>query len=794
MNRRIFHFLLSLAFTLFLATSQAASAAPNLGLFTPAERAWIAAHPVVHIAVDPDWRPLEYVEDGVHKGLTSEYVAAISALTGIQFLLVPGQHWGDARQALIEGRVDLLPAISRQFAPASLRDIVLFSEPYFVGSTIILTTQAEPIIFDARKLHDKVVAIKGGGAYERLLRERYPRIRLLPLQSPEAALQAVVDGRADAAVGVDTAMLPLLRRKYLGTLHISGTIGDMPATVSMGVRKELPELASIVEKSLGSLTARQTDDMMEKWFQGTDYGAPSLNTLLKYYGPQLAVLAIAVLLILVFAQRARTARLAAVRSEQAKTKFLAVMSHEIRTPMNAIMSSVELLQRSPLDQRQHELANLAGSAAETLLNLLDDVLDLSKLDAHRLLLEEVPTDISVLAQQTVGMMQIKAEEKNLALQLELPVPDDMDVVIDPTRIRQVLLNLLSNAIKFTDRGGVTVSIRLQHDAAAPQSQATLQVTVADTGIGISGEQQARLFQPFVQADSSTTRRYGGTGLGLVICRELIETMKGTLDLHSEPGVGTSISFAIPVATRPREGARPSLAAAAAPALADAAAAGGPTILVVDDHPNNRLIIQRQLEELKCNVALAADGPSALALLETRQFPLILLDCYLPGMDGYQVARTIRAREQGKDLHQPIIAISAAVDAGHVQRCMENGMDGVLKKPLRLNELQSIIEAWCDVELTLREHPPSSLASDSTELFRDSAQLDLAEIERALESGDFDMLARYLHRMTGAALIAGVPAIAAASGRMEDLLRSGPAAEQTELDTACSELRAQVAQL
>ena len=794
MNRRLLRLLFWIAFASSLVAAAQLAQAANLKLFSAEERAWIAAHPVVHIAVDPDWRPLEYVEDGVHKGLTSEYVQAISTITGIQFLLVPGQHWADARQALIEGRVDMLPAVSRQFAPPALRDIVLFSEPYFVGSTIILTTQAEPIIFDARKLNGKVVAIKGGGAYERLLRERYPKIRLMPLQSPEAALQAVADGRADAAVGVDTAMLPLLRRKFLGTLHISGTIGEMPATVSIGVRKELPELASIVEKSLDSLTARQTDYMMEKWLQGTDYGAPSINTLLKYYGPQLTLLVAAVLLILLFAQRARTARRAAVQSEQAKTKFLAVMSHEIRTPMNAILSSVELLQRSSLDRRQHQLADLAGSAAETLLSLLDDVLDLSKLDARRMQLEEVPTNMAALAQNAIDMMQIKAQEKKLAIQLDLSMPDNTDVVIDPTRIRQVLLNLLSNAIKFTDRGGVTVTIRLLEQASAEQFAATLQVTVADTGIGISVEQQARLFQPFVQADSSTTRRYGGTGLGLVICRELIETMKGSLDLHSEIGTGTSITFAIPVLTRPRDASAPSFAVLRATDPAAVAIAAGPTILVVDDHPNNRLVIQRQLEELNCAAVLAEDGPTALTLLDARQFSLILLDCYLPGMDGYQVARTIRKREQGSRRHQPIIAISAAVDPGHVQRCMESGMDGVLKKPLRLNELQSMIEAWCDVELTLREHAPNLPVSGSAELFRDGAQLDLEQIQRALAAGDLELLAHYAHRMKGAAQIADVPAIAEASERIEGLLRNGLAVDNGKLNAACATLGAQIAQL
>ncbi|MEO6919418.1 MAG: transporter substrate-binding domain-containing protein [Collimonas sp.] len=782
----MFHFLLWLASISFCLTPAYAET-PNATLFTAGELAWIAAHPVVHIAVDPDWRPLEYVEHGVHKGLTAEYLEAIAHLTGLNFQLVPGQSWADAQKALITGRIDLLPAVSAQFATPSLSAITTFSEPYFVGSTIIVTTEAEPIIFDARKLNGKTVAIKGGGVYERLLRAQFPEIHLLPLQSPEAALQAVADGRADAAVGVDTAMHPLLRRKYLGTLHISGTIGELPVTVSMGVRKDLPELASIVQKSLNTLTAKQTDDMMDKWLESTDYGAPSWSTLLQYYSTELTFLLITIVLILIFAQRARVARRQAVKSEQAKTRFLAVMSHEIRTPMNAILSSMELLQRSRLDKRQHELADLAGSAAETLLNLLDDVLDLSKLEARKLQLEAMPADIAALVQQAIDMMQIKAHEKQLTIQLLLPAPVEVDVLIDPTRVRQVLLNLLSNAVKFTDRGGVTVTIRLLGDLLASTSGMTLQVTVSDTGIGVSPEQQRRLFQPFSQADSSTTRRYGGTGLGLVICRELIESMGGSLTLQSEVGSGTAISFSIPVTTRQRAAAAtpPAISAESVPDAVTGVVR--PTILVVDDHPNNRLVIQRQLEELQCDAVLAEDGPTALTLSAARQYPLILLDCYLPGMDGYQVARTIRKREQGGARHQPIIAISAAVDPEHVQRCMESGMDGVLRKPLRLTELKGIIEAWCDVELNSAPRQPSPSSIDSAELFRTSTRQDLADIQRTLHSGDYQLMARYVHRLKGAAMIADMPAIVTASEQIEILLGGLPAVDVAALSRACSAL-------
>ncbi len=322
------------------------------------------------------------------------------------------------------------------------------------------------------------------------------------------------------------------------------------------------------------------------------------------------------------------------------------------------------------------------------------------------------------------------------------------------------------------------------------------MTVADTGIGISAAQQARLFQPFAQADSSTTRRYGGTGLGLVICRELIETMKGTLELQSEVGVGTSIIFSIPVTTRLRDHAAASSASIDAVFPTPDVAAAVPMILVVDDHPNNRLVIQRQLEELNCHAVLAEDGPTALSLLAVRQFSLILLDCHMPGMDGYQVARTIRKQERDSQRHQPIIAISAAVEPGHVQLCMESGMDGVLKKPLRLNELKSIIEARCDVDVVMQDHtdnPPSS-SSDSSDLFRDSARQDLAEIQRALGSGDHGTMARYVHRIKGAALMVGASAIVGASEQIETILRNDSAIDAGKLTAACSTLGEQVEQL
>ncbi|WP_161539964.1 ATP-binding protein [Glaciimonas sp. PCH181] len=688
----------------------------NLQLFSADERAWIKQHPIVTISGDPDWRPLEYVENGVYKGLAAEYLRAISKITGLAFAFVPVDGPAAALEAMRQEKIDLMPRVSETYAEDGFRSKVIFSAPYFIGTTIIVSAANAPIIFDPRKLNGKTVSIKAGGAYEQEIRQRYPLIKLLPQRNSDTALKAVADGRAYAAIGVDVATQPFLKRKYLNTLQISGTIGHMPATISMAVRHDLPILASIIDKSLASLTALQTNVMLDEWLEESDYGAPSWGTLTQYYAGELTVLVLAMALVIWFALRAKAAQRSAIRTERSKSDFLSVMSHEIRTPMNAILSSVELLQRSRLAPHQQELITVAGSAADALMGLLDDVLDLSKLEAHRLELEQIPTDIVALVQTTISMAAIKAAEKGLPLLLESHLPLNLDVAVDPTRLRQVLLNLLSNAVKFTEQGSVTVSLQLSK--ATQITASVLQVTVTDTGIGIATAQQARLFNAFTQADSATTRRYGGSGLGLTICRQLIELMQGTLVLKSEIGVGTTMCFTIPVTTTERQFVPFNITS---PIIQSAVPAGPsvipavPTILVVDDHPINRLVIQRQLEALGCNIVLAEDGRAALAILAHRSFPLVLLDCYMPGKDGYQVAREIRLGEArsgaGCLQRMPIIAISAAVDQAHTQRCFDEGMDGVLKKPLRMEDLKKLIETWCDVDLSLTSDATPAAALD-----------------------------------------------------------------------------------
>jgi signal transduction histidine kinase len=329
-----------------------------------------------------------------------------------------------------------------------------------LATTIIVTRSDAPVILDVKDLDGKVVAIRGGGSYARIFTTRYPNIKLLPAANPDAGLNAVATGDAFAAIGSDYALLPLIRRKYTGRLSISGTAADLPYTMHMAMGKDSPLLHSIVDKALGSLSAKETDEMNDRWLEQTDFGKPSALSIIRYRAPQVFLLCAGVMLLGWFAYRARVAQRAAQKSEEAKSRFLAIMSHEIRTPMNAVLASIEMLQRSRLDDRQQRLASTASTAAEALLGLLDDVLDLSKLDAERLQLELIPTDIGLLANKAADVARANASSKGLPVNVNIDNPSDSDVLIDPTRLRQVLMNLLGNSVKFTERGCINLDIHV----------------------------------------------------------------------------------------------------------------------------------------------------------------------------------------------------------------------------------------------------------------------------------------------------------------------------------------------
>jgi signal transduction histidine kinase/ActR/RegA family two-component response regulator len=380
-----------------------------------------------------------------------------------------------------------------------------------------------------------------------------------------------------------------------------------------------------------------------------------------------------------------------------KSEFLATMSHEVRTPMNGVLGTLSLVLETELDDDQRRLLGLAKSSADALLVIINDILDLSKIEAGRMELAPASFRLRKTCEEMFSLLVVRANEKKLVLKFDIAEGVPRWLVGDAGRIRQVLFNLTGNAIKFTERGSVTLSV------AAPDvttSEATLHVEVRDTGIGIDEGTQARLFQKFVQADASMARRYGGTGLGLAISKNLIELMGGSLGLRSAPGRGSTIFFDVrlPVGaemeeTEPMTTVGASPGGAARPVTPGRAAFGSRRVLVVDDNPVNLTVASAMLKKFGHAVDLARDGGEAVAKARARPYDAIFMDLQMPVMDGVEATAAIRGRE-GPNVATPIIALTANAMESDRLRSISAGMNDHLTKPISPESLRAAVERWC----------------------------------------------------------------------------------------------------
>jgi two-component system, sensor histidine kinase and response regulator len=369
----------------------------------------------------------------------------------------------------------------------------------------------------------------------------------------------------------------------------------------------------------------------------------------------------------------------------AKSQFLATMSHELRTPMNGVLGMLDVVLKTPLTVQQNEYIDVARSSAQSLLRVLNDVLDFSKLEAGAVDIENIPYSPRKVIEDVTTLLRPKAEEKGLQLKIEKnpDIPGMLDG--DGVRLRQVLVNLIGNAIKFTDRGHVEVSAGLGKTRNSEQ----LMITIRDTGIGISEEAGPKLFKHFAQADSSMSRRFGGTGLGLVICKQIVELMGGEIGVRSEEGKGSAFWFTVPARITASCDAGEAVLKGEKVTAEGAPAARSMRILAADDHPVNQQVLQLFLASAGHEVVMVENGQLAVAAMDTHSFDAIIMDIEMPVMDGVAATKAIRARASA-DRDTPIIAVTAHALAGDREKYLDAGMNDYVSKPFNQEELQAAL--------------------------------------------------------------------------------------------------------
>jgi signal transduction histidine kinase/DNA-binding response OmpR family regulator len=614
--------------------------------WTEDEIAFINEHPVIRLGVDPAFVPFEFIDkDGKYKGITADLLQLIGEKTGLRFEVAQGLTWPEAYDMALAGEVDALPAISR----TDERELhFLFSEPYYYFKRVIVTRDTDTAISGIEDLEGLTVAVQRNSSHHSYLLY-YPKINLSLYDSVEAAITAVANGTERAFVGNLATTNHLIRANGLTNLRFTAFEADKQLTLNFAVRKDWPLLVSIFNKALNTITEEEKIAINNRWIDlgsETDYG-PIIRTISIFAALAAVVMIVSFFWIIRLKNEIKKRELIQIDLEKAKreaedanefkSSFMARMSHEIRTPLNAITGMAYLLKKTNISLTQTMYVDRITQASNNMLSIINDILDYSKIEAGKVELEIASFSMDQVIQDVVNIVSYKIEEQGIGFRLSKDPLVPNWFFGDQKRIEQILLNILNNAAKFTTSGEVSLDVRL---VARENEKYHLSFSIKDTGIGMTEEQVKKLFMPFIQGDSSINRRFGGSGLGLSIVKNLLDMMGGNIQVFSTPGEGSTfiIQLSLSIDKEKEELYAKTFSATHFKNI---------RTLVLEKTGASMNLLESYLGAFGMHCELTSSQASALSMLEAadgkfaRPFDLFVIDYDTPAGGGFEFVDSIR---------------------------------------------------------------------------------------------------------------------------------------------------------